>query len=83
MSEDQAAGENMDELKAKLAKTKRQALTLKARLAEAVAARDAALEELRTLKAAVCLSYSVRPTMNMNATAEPLSEAQSSVFFGP
>ena len=46
----EAAGDNAHDLKAKLAKIKRQALTFKAKLAEASAARDAALEELKALK---------------------------------
>ena len=46
----EAAGDSVLEFKAKLAKIKRQALTFKAKLADAAAARDAALEELRALK---------------------------------
>jgi hypothetical protein len=51
--EDQSLNENVTELRAKLAKAKRQALTFKSRLAEAVAARNAALEELQALKSKV------------------------------
>jgi hypothetical protein len=46
----EAAGESVPELKAKLARIKRQALAFKGKAAEAGAARDAALQQLAALQ---------------------------------
>ena len=45
-----APADSVPDLRAKLAKIKRQALAFKAKLADAAAARDAALEQLAALK---------------------------------
>jgi hypothetical protein len=60
--EDQPGDEEAKDLKAKLTKVKRQAITLKSKLAEATAARDAAIAELEALNSKVyCCMYILLP----------------------
>ena len=59
------AGESAAELKAKLARLKRQALAFKAKAAEAAAARDVALQQLASLQVLPCISLLFFPPLSL------------------
>jgi hypothetical protein len=62
-SEAAPGADSVPDLRAKLAKIKRQALAFKAKLADAAAARDAALEQLAALKVLRPARIALLPTI--------------------